>query len=73
MRKRLIIILLFILLMMIPSCVPNRSDFQKRKYIRNGHHRHIPYFYQDKYRNPLIKPERKRELTKPSTINLDKW
>jgi hypothetical protein len=74
MRKRLIIILLFLLLMLIPSCVPNRSDFSKRKYINHrGMHRKIPFYYQDKYRGPLIKSERKRALTKPSTINLDKW
>lgn len=62
------------MMLLIPGCLPpNRTDFSKRKYLRNSHHRQIPFYYQDKYKGPLIKSERKRALTKPSTINLDKW
>jgi hypothetical protein len=73
--KKVLIVLVILLLMLLPGCLTqNRSDFSKRKYINHrGMHRQIPIFYQDKYRNPVIKPPRKKELVKPSTINLDKW
>lgn len=73
MRKRIVIIIIILLLTLIPSCVPNRSDFSKKKYIRGNHHKRIPIFFQDRYKDPWIKPERKKELVKPNIINLDKW
>jgi hypothetical protein len=64
--KKVLIVLLILLLMLLPGCLTqNRSDFSKRKYINHrGMHRQIPIFRQDQYRNPVIKPPRKKELVK---------
>jgi hypothetical protein len=73
--KRVLVILLILLMMLLPGCLPpNRSDFSKRKYLNHrGMHRKIPIYYQSKYRNPSVKPQTRREMLKPKVINLDKW
>lgn len=58
------------------SCNPDFSTpkYAKRIQHKNGWRRkHIIIYKTDTYRNPLIKPETRRELIKPKTINLDKW
>ena len=72
MCKRLLIIILIILLTLLPGCLPpNRTDFQKKKYLRHNHHRRIPIFYQDQYRNKGIYKERKRQLQRTNTITIN--
>lgn len=70
--KKILIWLIIILL----SCNPNfqHPHYAKRIQHRNGWKRkRVVIYKQDKYRNPIVKPETKREMVKPKTINLDKW
>lgn len=68
----------FIILVLFASCAP---DFQTPRYkkriqisTKNGMKRkRIVLFKTGTYRNPLVKPETRREMIKPKTINLDKW
>jgi len=70
--KRLIIWLLIF----TTSCSPdfNTPRYKKTFQTRHGWKRkNIVIFKQDIYRNPIVKPETKRELLNPKIINLDKW
>jgi hypothetical protein len=62
--------------MLIMSCTPDFSDARYRRPIQIGHtwkRRRVPVFKTDKYRNPVIKKDIRREMLKPKKINLDKW
>jgi len=68
-------VLLFFLLILIPSCINQPIHDARSKYLNPITHQHkrLNILNQDKYRHPLAKPQTKRKLIKPKTINLDKW
>jgi hypothetical protein len=66
------------ILVLLGSCTPDfqKPHYKKRFQISNKHvwkRRPVILFKTGIYRDPLIKPETRREMVKPKTINLDKW
>jgi hypothetical protein len=58
--------------MLIPSCA---TEYGRPKYINRVSHKHkrVILFKTGTYRNPIVKPETKRNMVKPKSINFDKW
>jgi len=71
--KKLLIILLFFLLMLIPSCVNQPIHNAKPKYLRHGKQKRMSLFEQDIWLDNRIKKQTRQKLLQPKVINLDKW
>ena len=68
----------YLFIIVLSACTPNfqKPHYKKRAQIskKNGWKRRpVSLFKTGTFRNPIVKPETRREMLKPKVINLDKW
>lgn len=68
----------YFLILVLSACTPDfqTPHYKKRIQIstKNGWKRRpVSLFKTGTFRNPILKPETRREMVRPKVINLDKW